>query len=244
MTTADPLRLAYWLLKDVNKAIYDYKMIADGDRVAVAVSGGMDSMSLLRLLDWRRKSVQERYELVAVHVIGDARGPACPEHTPLLSWLAQSGYAHAVEPMLPPEDEELPMNCQRCTWNRRRTLFESAHRLGCNVVALGHHADDLAETTLLNLLYHGRAETMPPNADYFKGVFRLIRPLCYLPKAEIKRFAKANDFPPPPPECPRSDKSNRKAIAALIRQAEKSCQDARVNLLRAGLRGIDSSRER
>jgi tRNA(Ile)-lysidine synthase TilS/MesJ len=105
------------------------------------------------------------------------------------------------------------------------------------VIALGHHADDLAETTLLNLLFHGKVETMAPTGDYFEGTFRLIRPLCYTPKAEIQRFAKVCDFPPPPPECPRSDHTSRKLIADLIAQAETQHPDVRVNLLSAGLKG-------
>src|SRR5512142_745573 len=110
---SNPDRLAYWLLKDVNRAIRDFHMIADGDRVAVAVSGGKDSLSLLRLLDLRRKQVPERYELTAIHVIGDARGPGAPAHAPLLDWLRESGYEYAVEPLLLPEGEPLPLGCQR-----------------------------------------------------------------------------------------------------------------------------------
>ena len=241
--TTDTSRLAYWLLKDMNKAIRDYDMIRAGDRVAVALSGGKDSLSLLHLLDLRRKTVKESYELVAVHVIGDARGPECPPHQPLVDWLAASGYEYAIEPLLLPEGEPLPMNCHRCTWNRRRTLFEAAHRLGCNVVAYGHHADDLAQTTLLNLLFHGSVETMAPSRDYFEGTFRLVRPLCYLPAKEIRRFARASgfSFPTPPPECPRSGHTRRQRAAELIRQAEGWCQNARTNLLQAGLRGIEDS---
>ncbi len=237
----DTSRLAYWLLKDVNKAIRDYDMIRDGDRVAVAVSGGKDSLSLLRLLDLRRETVKERYELAAIHVIGDTRGPECPCHQPLVDYLAENGYDYAVEPMRLPEGEPLPMNCHRCTWNRRRTLFEMAHRLGCNVVAYGHHADDLAQTTLLNLLFHGSVETMAPSRDYFKGTFRLVRPLCYLPAKDIHRFARANEFPPPPPECPRSGHTRRQRAAELIQQIEGWCQNASANLLQAGLRGIEGS---
>jgi tRNA 2-thiocytidine biosynthesis protein TtcA len=240
-----PTRLAYWLLKDVNRAIRDFDMIRDGDRVAVAVSGGKDSLSLLRLLDWRRRSVPERYGVAAIHVIGDARGPGTPAHGPLLAWLAASGYDYRVEPLLLPEDEALPLNCQRCTWNRRRTLFQAAERLGCNVVALGHHADDLAQTTLLNLLVGGRVETMAPRREYFDGRLRLVRPLCYVTETELRRFARACDFPPPPEPCPRSNYSRRRLAADLMRQARQGLgRDVRTNLLRAGLRGHDMNGDR
>lgn len=236
--SSDPTRLAYWLLKDINKAIRDFEMIQDDDRIGVALSGGKDSLSLLRLLDWRRQSVPQQYELVTLHIIGDARGPECPTHPPLIKWLQNSGYDYAVEPVIIPEDEALPMNCQRCTRNRRRTLFQAFKQKGCNVIAFGHHADDLAQTTLLNLLFGGRVETMSPRRDYFDGELRLIRPLCYTRKKAIRRFARANpDFPPPPPDCPISDDTRRQRAEELIRQAEGWAKNARTNLLRAGLRG-------
>jgi len=236
--SSDPTRLAYWLLKDFNKAIRNFEMIQDGDRIGVAVSGGKDSLSLLRLLDWRRKSVPEKYELVALHIIGDARGPECPMHPPLVKWLKKNDYEYAIRPVIIAEDEVLPMNCQRCSSNRRRTLFQVFREMGCNVMAFGHHADDLAQTTLLNLLNGGQVETMNPRRDYFEGELRLIRPFCYIREKAIRRFALANpDFPPPPPECPISDDTRRQHAEILIRQAEDWAKNARTNLLRAGLRG-------
>jgi tRNA 2-thiocytidine biosynthesis protein TtcA len=231
-------RLAYWLLKDVNKAIREYHMISAGDKVAVALSGGKDSFTLLKLLDFRRRTAKEKYTLAAIHVIGDARGPEISPHTPLIDWLENSPYEHLVVSLGLPECEPLPLSCNRCTWNRRKMIFEAAQRLGCNVVAFGHHANDLSQTTLMNLLFHGRIETMSPAQDYFNGTFRLIRPLCLVPEKEIKRFARICGFPPPPPTCPNSEESPRKFIADLIDSAEESCQDARVNLLRAGLEGL------
>jgi tRNA 2-thiocytidine biosynthesis protein TtcA len=229
---------AYWLLKDVNKAIRQYKMISHGDKIAVAVSGGKDSLTLLKLLDLRRKSVKENYELSVIHVIGDSRGSEISPHSPLVQWLENNPYDYVIVPLNIPEDEPLPLNCSRCTWNRRKTIFEAAQKLNCNVIAFGHHADDLAQTTLMNLLYHGRIETIFPIQEYFDGTFRLIRPLCLVPEKEIMRFARVCDFPLPPPACPNSEKSHRKFIGDLIDLAEKNCQDARVNLLRAGLQGL------
>lgn len=234
---ADPIKLGYWLLKDINRAIRDFRMIEPGDRVAVALSGGKKSFSLLKLLDLRRMSTPEPYELFAIHVVGDARGPETPAHPPLEEWLARSGYPYTIVPLVLPEGEPLPLDCRRCTWNRRRALFEAAEKLGCNVVAFGHHADDLAQTTLLNLIYHGAVETMAPRREYFDGKFRVIRPLCYVEESDVRRYAKANTFPPPPSDCPRSGVSHRALAKDLLKRAQEGCKDARTNLLRAGLKG-------
>jgi len=225
------------MLKDVNRAIRDYAMLANGDRVAVAVSGGKDSLSLLRLLDLRRKLCAEKYELVALHVVGDARGADTPTHYPLLEWLEASGYETWTAPLELAQGETVPLDCHRCSWNRRKALFIVAQKTGCNVIAFGHHADDLAQTTLLNLLYYGKLETMAPRREYFSGRLRLVRPLCYTAESEIRRFARACDFPPPPPRCPQGDVSRRGLAKELLRLAQTGGKEVRANLLRAGLQG-------
>jgi tRNA(Ile)-lysidine synthase TilS/MesJ len=235
LMSADLERLAYWLLKPLNQAIREYRMIGPGERVAIALSGGKDSLSLLRLLDWRRRSVAEEYELVPIHVLGDGSGPLLP-HAPLVDWLEANGYRTVFVPFVLPEGETPPLGCQRCAWNRRKALFEAAQREGCSVVAFGHHADDLAQTTLLNLLYNGACETMAPRREYFDGLLRVIRPLCYVPEADLRRFARASGFPTPPPTCPQSDHSRRRLAADLLRQAAQAAPAARTNLLRAGLK--------
>ena len=224
------------LISKLHRAFREYRMLNDGDKVAVAVSGGHDSLSLLRLLQIRRPITPEHYDLVAIHILGDASGPDnFTEHQPLLDWLSDSGLEYVVEPMRLADGERLPMNCYRCSWNRRSTLFQVAHRLGCNKIAFGHHFDDMVETALLNLLYQGRMATMYPYASYFGGAFHLIRPMIYITRQELEDFAKANGFPEPPPCCPNSITSERKTIANIISLADQSYQNMRANIFRAAM---------
>lgn len=235
MSAPDPRRLAFWLLKDVERAIRAHTMIRPGARIAVALSGGKDSLSLLRLLDWRRASHPEPYELVGIHVQGDTRGRETPAHPPLEGWLRDQGFDFRIVPPAEKPGESPPFGCQRCTWNRRRALFETAAALGCSTVAFGHHADDLAQTTLLNILFHGRVETMVPVRDYFGGQIRLIRPLCYVRESELARFARAAAFPPPPPRCAQADQGLRELARGMLRATGRHYPQVRVNLIRAGL---------
>ncbi len=231
-------RRGFFLLKKVNRTIREYEMIRDGDRIAVAVSGGKDSLSLLSLLNLRQRHLPHHLELVAVHIQGDARGLDCPPNPELIEWLQAKEVAFVVEPIDLPVDEPLPLPCYRCSWHRRKTIFQVADRLDCNVVAYAHHADDLAQTTLLNLFYSGRLETMAPAADYFDGRFRLIRPLAFVPEKDLAYFSRACDFPPPPPDCPRAGDSRRERMSQLLRLFHKDAQNVRMNLVRAALRNM------
>ncbi|NIO43594.1 MAG: hypothetical protein GTO41_27645 [Burkholderiales bacterium] len=211
-------------------------MIIDGDRVAVAVSGGKDSLSLLTLLRMRQRNAPQRYELVAVNVRGDARGYECPHHPVLAEWLETRGYTFTVVPIDLPKDEPLPLTCQRCTWNRRKTIFRAAERWDCNVVAFAHNADDLAQTTLLNLFFGGRVETMALSSEYFGGRFRLIRPLAFVAEKDVRYFSRACDFPPPPDDCPRAKESQRERMDQVLRMFGKDAHKVRMNLVRAALK--------
>ncbi|MBI9045592.1 MAG: tRNA 2-thiocytidine biosynthesis protein TtcA [Anaerolineaceae bacterium] len=211
-------KLTFKLLKDFNKAIIDFDMIRPNDHIAVAVSGGKDSLCLLELLHYWQKNAAYGIKLTAIHILGDANGPFERAHLPLINWFEDKEYAHVMEPLKIKANEKLPMNCQRCTWNRRRTLFEIAHEMECNVIAMGHHADDLAQTTLMNVLYQGRAETMYPARDYFGGVFRMIRPMAYIQEKNLLRFSSFKDFPPPLEHCPQSNDTRRRFTADLIRE--------------------------
>jgi tRNA 2-thiocytidine biosynthesis protein TtcA len=229
-------KLAYYLLKSMNKAIRDYEMIADGDRIAVAVSGGKDSLALLHLLRLRQQSAAEKYETVAVHVVmGQADGTACTEaagRSTLGAYLQATGQEYAFEPV---EVAEQP-DCFRCSHLRRQALFRAARRLGCNKLALGHHADDAAETTLLNLIFHGRVETLAPRRSFFDGQFVLIRPLIYVPEKRLARLAQACALPVMAASCPQRITSRRQWVKELIQSLEQEYPKVKINLFRAGLR--------
>ena len=189
---ADAEKLARNLLKAVNRAVREFGLIEDGDRIAVGVSGGKDSRTLLDLLE-HGVDIPGTYEVVAVHVDGAEVG--LPELAPTLEpWFHELGVEYAIVPLDVPDDEPLPMDCFRCSWNRRKALFFAADRMGCNKVAFGHHADDAAVTTLMSLMYKGKLETLEPSLDFFDGRFIAIRPLIYLPERDIVRYAKARGW--------------------------------------------------
>jgi tRNA 2-thiocytidine biosynthesis protein TtcA len=223
------------LLRSVGKAVRAYDMLRDGDRVAVAASGGKDSLALLDLLDRYRRVANVTYDLAAIHVAGDATGITRP-HPPLESWFEGRGLPYRiVEPELS-VDDVTPLECQRCTWVRRKALFFAANELECNVLAYAHHADDAAQTALLNFLYTGSVHTLAPVASYFRGRFRLIRPLIYTPESEVARFARASGFPTPPPVCPRGADSRRAKVKAMLRLLGPDyVRQVRANILRVGL---------
>jgi tRNA 2-thiocytidine biosynthesis protein TtcA len=232
---ASPASIADHLLIPVNQAVRRYGLIADGDRILVGLSGGKDSRTLLALLA-RGVNIPGDYELVAVHVDGTEVG--LPDRTPaLVPWLEDLGAPYEVVPMDVPADEPLPMDCFRCSWNRRKTLFLTADRLGCNKVALGHHADDAAVTTLLSLFYKGRLETLQPTLDYFDGRFEVIRPLILVAEAAIRRYARACGWQPAladAPACPQEDATRRATLAAFLASfPNREREQIRANLWRA-----------
>jgi len=227
----DPDRIAYFLLKEVTQAIGEFELIADGDRVAVAVSGGKDSRAMLDLLLRHRRKVPYDYDLLALHVDGSAAG--LPDLRPELEpWFRQLDVDYRFVPLDLPPDEPLPLDCFRCSWIRRKTLFTASVANDCRQVAFGHHADDAAVTTLMNLMFNGRLETMEPRVVFFDGAVTVIRPLIALPEKELIRYAKASGYPDRPP-CPEGSASNRAEVEAFLRQFGPQQEQIRTNLWRS-----------
>ena len=217
----------FYISKKVGRAITDYDMLSDGDKIAVAVSGGKDSLTLLRVLADRRKFVPIKYEPVAVHIdLGYPRSSA----KPLERYFKKIKVSYHIEKVkIKPKD----MSCFWCSWNRRKALFEVSNRLGCNKVALGHHKDDIVETILLNLFFHAEISAMSPKQELFKGKIIVIRPLAYVEEDMIRRFARSAGFLPQKYTCPNSITSNRTKIAEIIKDLKRTCPDIKTNIFRS-----------
>jgi tRNA 2-thiocytidine biosynthesis protein TtcA len=230
-------RLAFYLLKKVNKACREHALIQDGDRIAVAISGGKDSLTLLDLLLRRRSSASESYDLIPIHV-GAGLVTADPHQADSARLAVEEMGLECtlVDMDLSTRDRQEELSCFRCSWNRRKTLFLTAEKLRCNKVAFGHHADDIAHTVLMNLFHHGSLDTMQPLTEFFGGALTVIRPLAYVPEKEIVRFAKARGFSLDTTSCPQAERSARARMVAILRQVEDDCPNAKTYLRKAARR--------
>jgi len=221
----------FCISKRVGKAITDYGMLADGDKIAVAVSGGKDSLTLLRVLNDRRKFVPIKYELLAVHI---DLGYPCMHPKILGEYFKSQGINYHIEKVdILKGKTRKDISCFWCAWNRRKALFEVANRFGCTKVALGHHKDDIIETILMNMFFHGEVSAMSPRQELFKGKIILIRPLAYVDEDMIRKFAKEAGFPHEKCTCPNSITSNRTKITNIIKDLKKVCPDIKTNIFRS-----------
>jgi len=211
-----------------------WQMLADGDRVMVAVSGGVDSLFTAALLAWWRAKAPVDYELINVHIdLGyseDAAAAVSAECSRLGLALRVEKTAYGPEALASENGKNV---CFRCARKRRNHLFALARELGCNKIALGHHKDDLIETFFLNLLYSGNLSTMIPNQPLFSGRLRLIRPLAFLEKKEIVEAAKHNGIRPVKDPCPHSDDSRRATVREIIKNVEAAAPGCRGSIFAA-----------
>jgi tRNA 2-thiocytidine biosynthesis protein TtcA len=218
----------------VGKAIHRYKMISEGDRILVGLSGGKDSLTLMWIMKERLQRIPIDYDLFAVYIDPGFAGGFSES---LATYCKQSGYNLRVEhtdyglKAHSPENRENP--CFLCSWRRRKRMFEIADELGCNKVALGHHKDDIIETLFMNICYAGEISTMKPAQTFFKGLFTVIRPLALVDENTTKRFARELDFPKLVNPCPSSSHSKRREIKKMLDQLYQDNKKVKGNIFRA-----------
>lgn len=225
-------RAGSFISSKIGKAIKDYNLIEDGDKILAAVSAGKDSLTLLKLLHERKRWAPVRFDLIAIHVETDFKCGGCVSKKELVKIFKDMGI-RGIFKKIKALDKRGRTNCFWCSWNRRKAIFENAYLNGCNKVALAHHKDDIIETTLLNLFFQGEFSTMNPYQKLFGGKIKVIRPLCYVEENTIKKFAKENGIREQVYRCPHSQDSNRIYLKKFISRMEKRSPNIRTNIFRS-----------
>ena len=212
------------LRREVGKAIADYNMIEEGDRIMVCLSGGKDSYTMLDILMSLQKSAPVNFELVAVNM--DQKQPGFPEHV-LPEYLDQLGIEYYIinRDTYSVVKEKIPegaTTCGLCSRLRRGTLYSFAEDIKATKIALGHHRDDIVETLFLNMFYGSRLSGMPPKLLSDDGRNIVIRPLSYCREKDIIAFANFKDFPIIPCNlCGSQENMQRQNIKLMLKEWDR-----------------------
>ncbi len=196
------------------RAFARHSMLAPGDRVCIAVSGGMDSMALATIMKEYHHPIP--VEFFAVHVDQGFTGwdPSFIEDYMKEIELPLKVVKTDTARELP--SAEAP--CFLCSFERRKTIFYTAEELGCNKIAYAHTRDDVVENILMNVLYHGEFASLSPNQPFFEGHFYVIRPLFYVDKELIKEFVKEKKIPYRENPCPYKHDTKREKVRRLLKE--------------------------
>jgi tRNA 2-thiocytidine biosynthesis protein TtcA len=229
-------KLAKRIRRQVGEAIADFKMIGEGDRVMVCLSGGKDSHAMLDVLLSLQEKAPVRFELIAVNL--DQKQPGFPEHV-LPQYLESRGVpfriveqdTYSVVKRVIPEGSTM---CSLCSRLRRGALYRVAGELGATRIALGHHRDDVLATFFLNLFHGGQLKAMPAKLVSDDGKHVVIRPLVYVAEDDLAAYAEAKRFPIIPCTlCGSQENLQRKAIGQMLRDWEKNHPGRIESILRA-----------
>lgn len=229
------------ILSHMRKAIEEYNMIEEGDKIAVALSGGKDSISLLMALKRLQRFYPVKFELIAVSINPgfeffnkEFLEKTCKDiDVPL--FIEDTNIKEIVFDV---RKEKNP--CSLCANFRRGALNSVAIRENCNKIALGHNEDDVLETFLLNLLYTGSINTFAPVSFMDRSNITLIRPLIYTPEKYIKKFVRKNEIEVMPKSCPMDGFSKREDMKKMITDLQVDIPHIRANLYGAIKRNINT----
>jgi tRNA(Ile)-lysidine synthase TilS/MesJ len=216
----------------------DYEMIHEGDRIAVGISAGKDSLTLLHALAGLRRFYPKKFELVAITVDMGFEGM---DFTPIRELCEKLDVTYIIAKteisriIFDVRKEKNP--CSLCAKMRRGALHNAAKEAGCNVVALGHHFDDVVETFMLNLFYEGRIGCFQPVTYLSRKDITVIRPMIYMPEKDIRYFAGRVSLPVVKSTCPADGNTERESMKQLLHNLERENKGLRYRIFGALQRG-------
>jgi len=239
----DDNKLTKRLLRETGRAIADFNMIENGDKVMVCLSGGKDSYSMLDLLLTHQSRAPIDFDIVAVNL--DQKQPGFPDHV-LPEYLSRLGVPFHIETQdtysvvtrVIPEGKTM---CSLCSRMRRGILYRVAAELGATKIALGHHRDDILSTFFLNLFYGGRMKAMPPKLMSDDGRHIVIRPLAYVPEKDLVAYARLKQFPIIPCNlCGSQENLKRQEMSRMIAEWDRKMPGRSWNVFGALTRVVPS----
>ena len=233
------------VLSYTRRAVDDYEMIRDGDKIAVGVSAGKDSLTLLCALAALKRFYPKKFELCAITVDMGFEGA---DFAPIADFCRELDVEYHIVPtqiskvIFDVRKEKNP--CSLCAKMRRGALYNYAKEIGCTSVALGHHFDDVVETFMLNLFFEGRLGCFQPVTYLSNTDIYLIRPMIYMPEKDVRYFASKTELPIIKSPCPADGNTEREEMKKLLASLEKENKGLRYRIFGAIQRGgIDGFRE-
>ena len=228
--TKEMIQLEKRIIKRFNKASKEYSLLEEGDKILIGLSGGKDSLMLLKLLAERSRIYKPRISVIAAH-IGMSNIPYKADHEFLHKFCSDAGVEPiTAETSFDASTDTRKSPCFLWSWNRRKMLFTIAQERGCNKIALGHNMDDFLETLLMNITFQGAFSAMAPMMRMRKFPISVIRPLCLVNESEIAQYAQMAGYPTQIKNCPYEKESNREQMKELLHKLEELNPEARYNL--------------
>ena len=218
----------------MGKAIHDWDMIRENDRILVGLSGGLDSQALMNRLYAFKKKAPIQYDLFPVHIDPGFDGSSSDALVAYVKNRYGSLHVEYTDYGQVAHSERNTENpCFLCSRLRRKKLFELAKENNCKKIALGHNKDDIIETLFINIFYAGKIGTMKPRQSFFKGALDIIRPLSYVDKNDISAFCRQFRLPEFKNTCPSAGRTKRKEIKEMLEAMYQHNKHIKGNVFRA-----------
>ena len=220
------------IVKKTGQTIREYELIEENDRVRVGLSGGKDSMILLKSLVNRKKAFPFKFDLFVAHIIPENLGYEA-DLAYLEKFCGDLGLELISISIYPDINEKQKSPCFICSWHRRKALFNLSKELNCNKIAFGHHRDDALQTFIMNMIYHGSISSMPYKLKMFEGKVELIRPMMDLWEKDLIELANIMDLISVEKACPHEEQTKRNYTLGLLNKLEQDFPGAKRNMFHA-----------